>query len=120
MREDDTVLGVVCCGLLGLFFSLGAFFFDELWSERLMGAFAGIFFIGLAACLIATLLRDRTHLKKEEFSGIVSKCRQHPDKDIEDMVREAVQGARHWTFKTAWKKLRDSHDYGRIFTGIFR
>lgn len=60
-------------------------------------------------------LRERRRLKQEEFSVVVNKCRQHPDKDIQDVVREAVQGAKYWTFKTVWKKLRDSYDYGCVY-----
>ena len=62
-------------------------------------------------------LRER--YRKAEFLDIMGRCRQHPDKDIEDVVREAVSDAKYWTFKTVWKKIRDSYD-GRIFTGIFR
>lgn len=109
----------VFCGILAVLE-----FFAALFSINplIIGAeiFSGVFFAIVAIVQFVVFLRDKALDKNRELADIVRKCRFHPDKDIEDVVREAASGAKYWTFKTAWRKLCNSHDFGRVFTAIYR
>jgi len=89
-------------------------------SFRFISGFFSILLFAGAVLELCWFFRDRARAKKKEFSDIIKKCRAHPDRDIDEVAREAVQGARFWTFKGFWKRIRDSHYIGRVFTGIFR
>lgn len=109
----------ILCGAMGMVFAPFMIFSRDPHVIA-AGICASLCFICPAAIMLINFLRYRATCKKAEFADIASKCRYHPDKDIEDAVAEAVSGAKYWTFKMVWKKLRDSHDFGRVFTAIYR
>lgn len=89
-------------------------------SNRIVGGLYLCCSIVFAFVFVFDIAINYRKLKCAELPGIVEKLHFHPDRSPEEAVAEAVSGARYWTFKTVWKKLRNSHDYGRVFTGIFR
>lgn len=101
------VVGIIFFVFFGLFFLL---------KDNKFGGF----YLGISIFSCIAIVIDYRKFKRMECKEIVEKLRFHPDKSLEEAVAEAIAGATYWNFRTVWKKLRNSHDYGRIFTGIFR